>query len=124
MLFFLNLILLSLLCRGGDAHGHDNHMPEHNGHLFGEEVRNVSSSIVEASFMRTHYCTSSARQASQKRRVGENLCCRVWYWCVEFAFGYFPTFLTKQNFEFPAAALILGVGLNVKPSTKRKEPEH
>lgn len=28
-------------CRGGDAqgHGHDNHMPEHNGHLFGEEVR-------------------------------------------------------------------------------------
>ncbi len=27
--------------RGGDAqgHGHDNHMPEHNGHLFGEEVR-------------------------------------------------------------------------------------
>ncbi len=32
------------LRRGGDAqgHGHEEHMPEHNGHLFGEEARDVS----------------------------------------------------------------------------------
>jgi hypothetical protein len=38
------LSYMAVLCRGGDAqgHGHEEHMPEHNGHLFGEEVRGIS----------------------------------------------------------------------------------